>query len=40
MHQESSPSGEVPDQATVEEPETTWFPPTRHPDDPNQSGTD
>ena len=30
-----SPSGEVPDQATVDEPETTWFPPTRHPDDPN-----
>ena len=29
-----SSSGEVPE-ATVEEPETTWFPPTRHPDDPN-----
>lgn len=29
-----SPSGEVPGQATVDETETTWFPPTRHPDDP------
>ena len=27
--------GEVPE-ATVEEPEKTWFPPTRHPDDPNR----